>query len=92
LPEELCICDDIDKTNTTVTVWTEERRYGKQVTLIEGFSGNIDVDSLETTLKSNLGCGGTVREDNSILLQGEHTRRATNILEEDGLDVEVSEE
>ena len=89
LPKEICVCGDIEKTNTTVSLDTEERRYGKVVTLVSGFEGNIDVEDLASTLKSSLGCGGTVQDDGAIMLQGEHISRATGLLEEDGLEVNV---
>jgi translation initiation factor 1 len=85
------VCADIDKSATTVSIDTEERRYGKVVTLVSGFEGNIDVESLASSLKSNLGCGGTVQDDGAIMLQGEHISRAANLLEEDGLTVNVND-
>ena len=91
LPKEICVCGDIEKTNTTVSLDTEERRYGKVVTLVSGFEGNIDVEDLASTLKSSLGCGGTVQEDGAIMLQGEHISRTSSLLEEDGLTVNVKD-
>jgi len=91
LPNELCVCEDVDKTETTVSLDTEERRYGKVVTLVSGFEGNIDVEDLASTLKSSLGCGGTVQDDGAIMLQGEHISRTSSLLEEDGLTVNVKD-
>lgn len=91
LPNELCVCEDVDKSATTVSIDTEERRYGKVVTLVSGFEGNIDVESMASSLKSNLGCGGTVQDDGAIMLQGEHISRTADFLEEDGMTVNVND-
>lgn len=90
LPTELCVCEDVEKTGTTVTVDTEERRYGKMVTLVSGIEGEIDVGDLASHLKSNLACGGTVQDDGTIMLQGSHIDRATELLEAEGFTVEVA--
>lgn len=89
LPDELCVCEDVEKSGTMVTVDTEERRYGKEVTLVSGIEGDIDLSNLASTLKSNLACGGTVQDDGSIMLQGNHVKRAADLLEEEGFTVEV---
>ncbi len=87
LPEELCVCEDISKSSNTVSIETEERRYGKQVTIISGFDDDFDIDELSSELKSALGCGGTTR-DGEIELQGEHLDRVENLLAERGIKVE----
>jgi len=89
LPQELCLCEDVEKTNTMVTIDTEERRYGKEVTLVSGIEGDIDVSDLASNLKSNLACGGTVQDDGAIMLQGHHVKRAADLLEDEGFTVEV---
>lgn len=87
LPHELCVCEDIDKSDTEVSITTEERSYGKEMTIIEGFGPEIDVDDLASELKSSLGCGGTTK-DGRIELQGNHTDSIRELLDERGIPVE----
>ncbi len=87
LPDELCVCEDIDKSATAVEIHIEERRYGKQMTIVTGFGDEVDIDDLSSYLKSNLGCGGTT-DDGTIELQGDHLDRVPELLAEKGIDVE----
>ena len=89
LPTELCLCEDVEKSGSIVTLDTEERQYGKEVTLVSGVEGDIDVSDLASRLKSNLACGGTVQDDGSIMLQGHHVKRAADLLENEGFVVEI---
>jgi translation initiation factor 1 len=56
----------------------DKRKYGKQVTLVDGFEG-VDVDKIAKELKSKLACGGTVKDGN-IELQGDHLEKTKKIL------------
>lgn len=78
--------DDLDRAAQVLTVRTDERTYGKQVVVIEGFSGDTDVGELASELKSTLGTGGTVKEGR-IELQGDHADRVQALLEERGYQV-----
>lgn len=87
LPDELCVCEAIAKSAQPVTIDIEERRYGKEVTIVKGLDAReVDLKRLASELKSSLACGGTIHED-SIELQGNHLNRIEAVLAENGFDV-----
>jgi translation initiation factor 1 len=86
LPDELCVCEDVERSQSSVTVTTEERSFDKPVTLIEGVDS--DRSDLASDLKSQMACGGT-NKDGRIELQGNHVQRVVDELEDRGFDVTV---
>jgi translation initiation factor 1 len=89
LPEELCMCEEIAREQQQIRIYSDKRRYGKTVTVVEGFNaGEIDVDDLARKLKTKCAAGGTVK-DGKIELQGEHRKKVQKALEDMGFPVEV---
>lgn len=85
LPEELCVCDDVDRTTSIVEIHVEHRSFEKPVTIVDGVED--DMGSLASELKSTLACGGTVKNGH-IELQGDHRGRVEEELEGRGYTVE----
>lgn len=89
LPKEICVCEEIAREQQRIRVYTDQRRYGKTVTIVEGInSSDIDIVQLTKDLKAACACGGTYKEGR-IELQGDHRRRAREVLEKLGFPAEV---
>lgn len=87
LPDELDIDGDLTRADQHVSVHTDERRYGKAMTIVDGVDGSTtDVSELASELKSQLATGGTV-SDGKIELQGDHRNRLPELLRERGFDL-----
>jgi len=86
LPDELCVCDDMARTSNEVTVRIDERRYGKEVTILEDFDPETDLGDVASELKSELACGGTVKNGH-IELQGNHEDRVQTVLQDQDIPV-----
>jgi len=78
LPQELCVCDEMTRTGQKIKVRSDRRRYGKYVTVIEGFE-DVDVGKVAKDLKRRMACGGTSKKD-VIELQGNHVNRVKEVL------------
>lgn len=84
LPEELCVCKTMVKEVQKIQVFTEQRRFKKNMTVIRGLdSTRIDIKQLAKKLKTKLACGGTVK-NHEIELQGDHRQAVKKLLLEEG--------
>lgn len=79
LPTETDVFKEIAKSEQKITVSTTKRRYGKVITLVEGFEKGVDIKNVAKRLKESLACGGTVK-DSVIELQGNHKKQVKPIL------------
>lgn len=85
LPIQAMEWEDLAKGSQRIRVTTDKKRYGKIVTLVSGFDKGIDVKKIAKSLKNELACGGTYK-DNVVELQGEHTKKIKPILKRLGFD------
>jgi translation initiation factor 1 len=80
LPKDICRCQELAKTEQRIKVSVERRKWGREVTLIEGInSRDISLSELVTKLKMKCACGGSAKEG-VIVLQGDHRHNIVGIL------------
>lgn len=90
LPKQACVCERIAKDSQNIKITVEKKRYGKYVTLVSGLSG-VNVREVAKSLKNELACGGTYRND-EVELQGDHRKKIKGALVKIGFNVESIEE
>ncbi len=84
LPKELCICETIARETQKIKVYSEKRKFGKTITIVEGIDPkNIDVKALLKKMKKKLACGGTYK-NGRLELQGDHKLKVKKLLIEEG--------
>lgn len=79
LPTEADVFEEIAKSEQQIRVSTQTRRYGKKITLVEGFDKHVDIKEVAKSLKEGLACGGTAK-NGIIELQGDHRKKVRPIL------------
>jgi translation initiation factor 1 len=79
LPKELCICETMAREEEKIHVSLVNKRYGKNVTVIEGISSDVDIKKVLKDLKTRLACGGTYK-NKTIELQGDHKGKVKDAL------------
>lgn len=83
--DDLDISDSLARAEQKIKVRTDDRRYNKEMTVVEGLGDDIELSELASSLKSKLACGGTAK-DGRIELQGDHKYRIKDVLAEEGFD------
>ena len=83
LPKQTCVCEEIAKSEQKIKVTTAKRKFGKLITIVEGFEKDIDIKEIAKKLKTELACGGTTKE-RIIELQGDHRKKVKPILAKHG--------
>ncbi|MFC4247117.1 translation initiation factor [Natribaculum luteum] len=87
LLDELDSHGDLETAEQILSIRTETRRYGKPVTIVEGFDlPKAEIESVASELKSSIGTGGTV-DEGRIELQGDHRDRVPDLLRKRGFEV-----
>ncbi len=72
LPKELCVCDVLEKeAGNIIKVYIKKSKFNKPVTVVDGIPSD-DIEDAVKELKRRLACGGTVKENRYIELQGNH--------------------
>ncbi|MBU0957443.1 MAG: translation initiation factor [Nanoarchaeota archaeon] len=79
LPQHACVCEEIAKQEQKINIGLVKRKYGKYSTVVSGFGNDVNIKDIAKELKSELACGGTVK-NNAIELQGDHKKAVTPIL------------
>jgi translation initiation factor 1 len=87
LPKQACVCEQIAKGSQKIKITTDKKKFGKIVTIVTGFDAGIDVKQVAKSLKNELACGGTYK-DEKIELQGNHVKKTKIILVKLGFDEE----
>ncbi len=89
---DLCVCAVLDKEKATrIKVYTTKKKFKKLVTVVEGIEKNR-LDDTASDLKHKFACGGTAK-DGVIILQGNHKKRISEVLQKLGFpkeNIEVS--
>ena len=87
LPKELCVCEDLGRETTLLTVDLDTRRYGKAVTVVRGLESRPDeAEKLARELKKGLATGGSGKAG-VIVLQGDRRKDVIRLLEQKGYTV-----
>ena len=91
LPKEICACEEIAQEQQKIKVYSQQRTFGKSVTIVEGLNEEqVDLEDTASHLKKNLACGGTVKEGR-IELQGNHESRVKDLLIDMGFSSDIIE-
>ena len=84
LVKELCVCETIAKESQKISIFVERKKFNKNYTIVQGIDEReIGLKDLAKKLKSELACGGTIK-DGKIELQGEHKQKVKVILVKHG--------
>lgn len=92
LPKEICACEEIAQEQQKIKVYSQERTFGKFVTIVEGLDEDrVDLEEIASKLKKKLACGGTVKKGR-IELQGDHRSRLEDLLVDMGFSSDTIEQ
>jgi Translation initiation factor 1 (eIF-1/SUI1) and related proteins len=91
IPKELQPWDGFTRDTMAVKITVDKRRYGKNVTIIDGIDPKMeDLEEIAKQLKRKVASGGTVKDGRTIELQGDHRNTVRKYLESVGFKTEVT--
>ncbi len=80
LPRPICVCETIAKESQRIRIYLIKKKFDKFSTIVDGLEEkSIGIRDVAKKLKSELACGGTVK-DGRIELQGDHRQKAKEVL------------
>jgi translation initiation factor 1 len=80
LPNDLCVCGEIEKEQQRIRIRLETRKFGRPTTIIDGVDDkNSNLQNIAQKLKGYCACGGT-HKNGQIMLQGDHRDRVREFL------------
>ncbi len=80
LPNDLCVCGEIEKEQQKIRIRLETRKFGRPTTIIDGLDDKTStLQSIAQKLKGYCACGGT-HKNGQIMLQGDHRDRVREFL------------
>ena len=81
--KDLCVCEVLDKQGAVkIKIYVTKKKFKKLVTVVEGID-KTQVEKTASELKHGLACGGTAKEG-VIILQGDHKRKVSPLLQKMG--------
>lgn len=90
IPKELQPWEGFTRDTQAVRISVDKRRYGKNVTIIEGIDPKSEnIDEIAKLLKKKVASGGTVKDGRIIELQGDHRNTVKKQLESMGFRAEL---
>ncbi|MCL4327611.1 MAG: translation initiation factor [Thermoplasmata archaeon] len=90
IPKELQPWDGFSRDSQSIKISVDKRRYGKNVTIIEGIDPKEeDIYEIAKILKKKVAAGGTVKDGKTVELQGDHRPEVKKILDDMGFKTEV---
>ncbi len=90
IPKELQPWEGFTRDTQAVRISVDKRRYGKNVTIIEGIDPKSEnIDEIAKLLKKKVASGGTVKDGRVIELQGDHRDAVKKQLETMGFRAEL---
>jgi len=80
LPKPICVCETIAKESQRIRIYLIKKKFDKFSTFVEGLEEkSLDVREIAKKLKSDLACGGTLKQG-KIELQGDHRKKTKESL------------
>lgn len=77
LPDDLCVCSDVDKTASLIEIKVERRKYGKFWVVVSGIDVEAsELKSIVKEIKNKMACAGTIKGKTIEVLYGRHDRTA----------------